>query len=71
MNFVHCLYIVLVIRKYTDVFMRDFSGGGSGGRVGLPGRIFPWRNFSWGKIISMKGWGLYIPTLFKKDQKLN
>ena len=26
-NFTHCLQIVLVIGKYTDVFGGDFSGG--------------------------------------------
>jgi len=33
-----------------------FSGGGVRGQGSeLRGRIFPWRNLSWGKRISMKG----------------
>jgi len=48
MNFAHCLHIVLVIGKYSSVFRGIFSGGGKG----LYGRIFPWRNFLWGKRIS-------------------
>ena len=48
MNFAYCLHIVLVIRKFTDVFRGNFSGedwgGGSrgGDYVGgyFPGGIF-------------------------------
>ena len=29
MNFTHYEHVVLVIGKHTDVFQRDFSGGGT------------------------------------------
>ena len=51
-----------------------FSGGffKFGGRVegggGLRGRIFPWRNFSGGKILSMEGVQDFL-ALFKKQRK--
>ena len=48
MNFAHCLHIVLVIGKYTDVSRRDLFGGeGVGG--GLRGRILQCRMCPWGK----------------------
>ena len=62
MNFAHCLHIVLVIGKYTNVFSGDFYGGGRG----LRGRIFPRRNSSRGERISMKG-ALDSPALFKQQ----
>ena len=45
----------MVIGKCTDVFQGDIFGLGGGveGR-GLFGRIFPWRNMSWGTKNSMK-----------------
>ena len=53
---------------YWEVYRR-FQGDsfGLGGRVegGLRGRIFPWRKFSWGKRISMKGAQDFLP-LFEK-----
>ena len=56
-NFDHCLHIVMVIGKCTDVFRGTFFLGRGGGLRGedYVGRIFPWRNLSWGKRISMKG----------------
>ena len=58
---------------YWEVY-RCFQGDffGLGGRVegggGLRGRIFPWRNFSWGKRISMKGVQDFL-ALFEKKRK--
>ena len=59
----------MVTGKCTDVFRGIFFG--LGGRVeggGLRGRIFPWRNFSWGKRISMKGAQDFL-ALFEKTMK--
>ena len=44
-------------------FRERVEGGG-----GLRGRIFPWRNFSWGKRISMKGAQDFL-ALFEKTMK--
>ena len=54
---------------YWEVYGR-FQGDffGLGGRFeggGVRGRIFPWRNFSWGKRISMKGAQDFL-ALFEK-----
>ena len=57
---------------YWEVYGR-FQGDffGLGGRVevggGVRGRIFPWKNFSWGKRLSMKGAQDFL-ALFKKKQ---
>ena len=40
MNFAHCLHIVLVIMKFTDIFMKDFFLVG-GQEVGVT-----WKNHS-------------------------
>ena len=50
-----CLHIVMVTGKCTDVFRGIFwfRGRVEGGE--LRGRILPWRKFSWGKRISIKG----------------
>jgi len=59
----------MVTGKCADVFREIFFG--LGGRVegeGLLGRIFPWRNFSWGKRISMKGTQDFL-ALFEKTTK--
>ena len=49
-----------------------FSGGffclGGISEGGLRGRIFPWRNLSWGKRISMKGAQGFL-ALFEKKMK--
>jgi len=48
----------MVTGKCTDVFREIFFGlGGRFEGEGLLGRIFPWRNFSWGKRILMKDAG--------------
>ena len=54
-SFDPCLNTVMVIGKCTDVFRGIFFwfGGGVEGR-GLFGRIFLWRNMSWGKRNSIK-----------------
>ena len=35
MNFAHCLHIVLVIGKYTDIFRKDFFSVGGGLEEGI------------------------------------
>ena len=52
-NFFHCLHIVLVIGKHTDVFTREFflMEGVGGLPEKIHGKIFPLRNFSFWKII--------------------
>ena len=56
---------------YSEVYRRfqgDFFGlEGELRGGGLRGRIFPWRNFSWGKRISMKG-AQGFTALFEKKQ---
>ena len=59
------LHIVLSIGKCTEFFSFFLLGGSVEGR-GLLGRIFPWRNLSWGKRISMKGAQDFL-ALFKKQ----
>jgi len=52
---------------YWEVY-RHFQGGvlvGGWGGGSLSGRIFLWRNFSWGKGVSHEG-GAEFPVLFKK-----
>ena len=44
------------------LFRERFEGGG------FRGRIFPWRNMSWGKRISMKGAQDFL-ALFEKKMK--
>ena len=60
---------------YWEVYRRfqgDFFGLGGGveGR-GLRGRIFPWRNLSWGKRISMKGAQDFLALFKKNNEKIN
>ena len=62
MNFAHCLHIVLVIMKFTDIFMKDFFSGGGGQEEGLLGKIFPWRMFPWGKGHFYEG-GARFPSI--------
>ena len=71
MNFAHCLDIVLVIMKFTAIFMKDFFlvGGGAGGG-GYSGKSFRGGCFLGVRDISMKGVPDF-PALFKNDQKLN
>ena len=68
-NFDLCLHIVMAIGNCTDVF-RGIFWFGEGGEVdgGLRGRIFPWRNLSWRKRISMKGAQDFL-ALFKKKKR--
>ena len=67
-NFDQCLHTVMVIGKCTDVFRGIFwFGCGVQGR-GLYGRIFPWRNISWGKRNSMKRAQDFLALLLKKKQ---
>ena len=54
MNSAHCLYIVLVIGKHTDIFRRIFIVGGSGGE-GYVGGSFHGVFFNRGRGFSMKG----------------
>ena len=61
----------MVTGKCTDVFRGNFlvqeeelRGGG------LRRRMFPWRNFSWGKRISMKGAQDFLVLFEKKHEKL-
>ena len=60
----------MVTGKCTDVFRGIFwfREGRVDGGGGLRGRIFPWRNFSWGKRISMKGAQDFL-ALFEKTMK--
>ena len=70
MNFAHCLHIVLVIMKFTDIFMKDFFLVGGGRRRGYSGKSFRGGCFLGVRDISMKG-APDFPALFKNDQKLN
>ena len=56
----------MVTGKCTDVFRGIFLLGEL--REGLRERIFPWRNFSWGKRLSMEGAQDFL-ALFKKKKK--
>ena len=62
MNFVHCLHIVLVIAKYTDMFRRDFSGRRVGEEANLGGSFHAKENFLEG--------ALDFPALFKKQLEI-
>jgi len=53
--------------KCTDVFRGIFLFRGRF-EGGLHGRIFPWRNWSWGKTISMKRAQDFL-ALFEKTMK--
>ena len=55
----------MVTGKCTDVFRRIFLVWGGG----LLERIFPWRNFSWGKILSMKEARDFLALFKKKTMK--
>ena len=69
MKFAYCLHISLVIGKYSDVFRRILSGGGSG-RKGYSGGSFHGGIFFGGRGFSMNR-APYFLELFKNDQKLN
>ena len=59
----------MVIGKCRDVFRGIFLvWGGVEGR-GLCGRIFPWRNMSWGKRNSMKRGAESSSTTIKKNKE--
>ena len=64
----------MVMGKCTDVFRRILFVWGEGVEEGgLRGKIFPWRNLSWGKRISMKRAQDFL-ALFKKkknNEKIN
>ena len=66
-NFDQCLHIVMVFGEFAN-----FSGGFLVGRGvekrGLCGGCFPWKNFSWGKKISIKG-AQHFLALLKKTMK--
>ena len=55
MNFVHCLHIVLVIGKYTDVFRGIFSDEGGSGRRRYDGGSFHGGVFNGKREFSMQG----------------
>ena len=56
-NFDQYLHIVMFSEKCTDVSEVFFwLGVGRVEERGLCGGNFPWRNLSWGKRISMKGY---------------
>ena len=62
----------MVTGKCTDVFRGIFLvGGGIFEGGGSPGRIFPWRNFSWGKRLSMEGVQDFLPLFKKNKEKIN
>ena len=64
----------MVIGKCTEVFRGIFvwfEGGEKLKGEGLGGRIFSWRNFSWGKIISMKGVQDFLALFKKNNEKTN
>ena len=67
-NFDQCLHTVMVIGKCTDVFRGIFLFGCGVQRRGLYGRIFSWRNISWGKRNSMKRVQNFLALLLKKKQ---
>ena len=58
-----------VYRRFQGIF---YGLGGELRGGGLRRLIFPWRNFSWGKRLSMKGAQDFL-TLFKKKimKKIN
>jgi len=58
----------MVTRKFTDVFRGIFLVWVGESGV-LRGRIFPLRNFSWGKRLSLEGAHDFLSLLKKK--KLN
>ena len=63
------LHTVMVIGKCTDVSGKDFFGWGEVFEGREPrGRIFPWKNLSWGKKNSMKGANDFR-ALFEKKKK--
>ena len=53
-NFDQCLHIVMYWEVYRRFQVFFCLGGEVEGRL-LRGRIFPWRNLSWGKRICMNG----------------
>ena len=61
MNYAHCLHIVTVIGKYTDVFRGIFSGGGGEGvtREDLSKEEF---------IMGEENFSEEFPALFNKKQ---
>jgi len=48
-------------------FQGDFFAFGWGRE--LPGKIFPWRNLSWGKRISIEGAQDFLALLKKNNEK--
>ena len=58
----------MVIRKCTYGFREIFWLGGGVEKKGICWEIFPWRNSSWGKKISMKG-AQDFQALSKKNEK--
>ena len=67
----HCLHIVLVIGKYTDIFKEDFMWWSEGleGEI-LLGGSFHGGIFNGGREFSMK-WDRVSLHYLKNDQKLN
>ena len=57
----------MVIGKRTDVFSVFFWFGGRVKGRGPCGRIFPWRNISWGKRNSMKSSQDFLALILKKQ----
>jgi len=67
-NFDQCFHSVMVIGKCTDVFRGTLLVGGVEWKE-LCGRIFLWRNLSWGKINSMNGVQDFLALLKKTMNK--
>ena len=61
----------MVTGKCTDVFRGIFLFRGRFEGGGFRGRIFPWRNMSWGKRISMKGAQDFLALFEKNNEKIN
>ena len=71
MNFAHCLHIILVIGKHTQVFRGIFFWRGKSEGGGYVEGSLHERYFSWGKGIFHKG-GARLPSINEKnDEKLN
>ena len=68
-----CLHIVMAIGKCTSVFGRIFWLEAGVEKRGICWGIFPSRNLSWGKKISMKGAQDLLALLKKKknNEKIN
>ena len=70
-KFDQCLHIIMVIGKCTVVFRGFFWFWGLVEGKGLCGRIFPWRNMSWGNRNSIKGAEFSKITIKKNNEKIN